>query len=592
MNARSRTILLITFILTIFSVSILAVMQIQQEKEVKILKDKYFQNAKSSYSKISTKYETYYDEIILNIFNNGFKQSFKDKNKEQSYKYFLDNYTNLRKQNTNLLGVSFYTPDNKLFLDMNNLSKSVKNSLYVKLVNKTQKNVFSAFSDGKSVVFKSIHPIFYSNEYLGCIELEISSKYILDDMKKYTGVDGFIFSSSSSALVYNTTKNMLLLNGIKKNAPTNTQYELKTRKGEVYSTYVFSLNDNMSLNIADIYFFNNITKEAQRLEENLFQISMFLLVMVLITILIVGVGVGKSLEKLQSSYDDLYEYTDMIDDNIMIVDTAKDGIITGASKRFCDVSGYSQDDLIGKSFRALKEDSVNKKVYEDIEKALLKDGKWSGDLHNTNKAGTGYWLSAVIEKKEKDNKFVCYNYIMHNITDKKISEELVHIDVLTSLYNRNYFNDIFPRMVNGIKRNGGCLNFIVLDVDGFAKFNEEYGAQVADEALVKIGNKLVESLRRPDDYCFRLGGGEFAILFRSGSEDEGLMYTKVLRKNIEMLGIKNKTNIKFKVLTASFGLASFIFERIIDEEDVYKTAYVHLRRAKEDGKNKVVHNLV
>jgi len=45
-------------------------------------------------------------------------------------------------------------------------------------------------------------------------------------------------------------------------------------------------------------------------------------------------------------------------------------------------------------------------------------------------------------------------------------------------------------------------------------------------------------------------------------------------------------------MTASFGLASFTHDRIVDEKDVYKKAYSHLRRAKEDGKNKVVYKLV
>ncbi len=340
MNAKSRTILLITFLLTLFSLAILAVMNMQQEQEAKISKDKYFENVKNSYENISKKYETYYEEVTLTIFNDkGFKQAFKNKDKAKVYELFLNKYINLKKQNTDLLGVSFYTPNNKLFLDMNKLSKAKLNISDIKTVNKTKKSLFNVFSDDKSIVFKSIHPIFYSQEYLGCIELEISSKYILDDLKKYLNVDGFMFVSEPSALVYNTMKNMLLLNTINKDALSNSQEELKTRKGEIYSTYMFTLNNNLGLNIADIYLFNDITKEAKQFEDNIYQIAIFLLVMVLITIIIVSFGVGKSLEKLQSSFDDLYEYTDMIDDNIMIVDTDKNGAITGASNRFCTISG-------------------------------------------------------------------------------------------------------------------------------------------------------------------------------------------------------------------------------------------------------------
>jgi len=147
-------------------------------------------------------------------------------------------------------------------------------------------------------------------------------------------------------------------------------------------------------------------------------------------------------------------------------------------------------------------------------------------------------------------------------------------------------------MVHNIKRNGGCVNFIILDIDDFKKYNELYGIKKADEALVKISAKLKESLRRPDDYCFRLGGDEFALLYRSKSEDEGYLYAQVLKKNIEMLAIKHKENRKYKVLTVSLGIVSRDKDRINTEDEIYMLAYEHLQRAKDDGRNKVIRTLV
>jgi diguanylate cyclase (GGDEF)-like protein len=192
----------------------------------------------------------------------------------------------------------------------------------------------------------------------------------------------------------------------------------------------------------------------------------------------------------------------------------------------------------------------------------------------------------------KDNKVFCYNFIMHNITAQKQKEEMLYIDELTNTYNRKYFNDVFPRMISNIKRNGGCVNFIILDVDDFKKYNELYGIEQADKALVKISTQLKESLRRPDDYCFRLGGGEFALLYRSKSEDEGYLYAQVLKKNIEMLKIKHEGNVKYKVLTVSLGLVSQEKDRIDTDKKIYTLTYEHLKRAKEDGRNKVVRTLI
>ena len=594
MNAKSRTILLITLILVIFSVTILIVMKMQHEQEMKMSTDKYFKNLQVSYNNIRNKYNNYYDDVIVSVFSQkDLKKALKDKDKTLTYQLSINKYIALKKQNKNLLNMKFYTPDNKLLLNMNTKSNIIsKGGVFVQDVHRTKKALFSAYVDGDDVVFKSIHPIFYADEYIACVELDISAKYILDDMKKYINIDGFMFSVKSEALYYNTMQNMLLLSSVPKGSMHNTQKEVQTRKGSIYSAYTFVIRDRVGVNISTLYFFNDITQELTTSKNNLYLISIFLVAMVFVSIIIVSIGVSKSLKKLDSSFDDLYEYTDMIDSNIMIVDTDKDGIIIGASKRFCEVSGFKQDELIEQSFQTLKKDSVDKKVYEDIQKSLQKDKKWSGDLQNIDKNGQTYWLSVNIEEKTKDKKFVCYNYIMHNITDKKTNEELVLIDELTSLYNRKYFNDTFPRMVNGIKRNGGCINFAVVDLDNFSRYNEEYGSKKADEALILVSEKLTDSLRRPDDYCFRLGGGEFGVLYRSASEEEGYMYAKVLKKNIELLGIKDKTNMKFKVITASLGLSSFMDKDIVSSEDIYKIAYTHLRRAKDDGKNKVVYKLI
>lgn len=322
------------------------------------------------------------------------------------------------------------------------------------------------------------------------------------------------------------------------------------------------------------------------------QIAMILIAIVLIAIVVINFGLSKSLKSMQSTYDILLDYTDMIDTNVMMIDTSENGEITGVSKRFCTISGYTQDELIGKRLDSLKSRDEEIATYVNMYKTLRKEKVYTGEFKNLTKDNKLYWLDVQANVKIKDKKVLCYNFIMHDITAKKQKEEMLFIDELTNTYNRKSFNDIFPRMVHNIKRNGGCVNFIVLDIDDFKKYNEIYGRDKGDEALYIIAKKLKDSLRRPDDYCFRLGGDEFALLYRSKSEDEGYLYAQVLKKNIEMLGIKHKENKKYKVLTISLGLVSRDKDRINNEKDIYKLAYEHISRAKEDGRNKVIRDLI
>ena len=599
MSIKNKILIFITFILILFSVSILAVIKMQQDEEMRIFQNKYFENIKISYENINKKYENYYADIVKFDFSEfDLKEALKNKNKELLYKLSIIKYTILQKQNSDLVIMNFYLPDNTLLLDMNNPKAVYKESsgVLIQKVHKNKKTVSGYEQAENSILYKSIHPIFYGQEYMGAIELGININYILKDMQKYVNIDGAIFvmygNDTLFKLGYKTIKDMEIVDKLSKmtiNMPKDT---IQTRRGISYSLYSFAVKNNKNIPIAKLHFINNITKEADKFATDIQNITIFLTAMIFITLIIMNFGISRRVKDLQSRYDDLYEYTDMIDNNIMIVDTTTKGIITGVSHRFCEISGYKQDELIGKSFKDLKESQIPDKTYDEIDEILQKDGSWHGDIKNQTKDKKTYWLSVSIEAKLRDKKLICYNYIMHNITARKMNEELVFIDELTKTYNRKYFNDIFPRMVNTIKRNGGCVNFVILDVDDFKKYNELYGHAKGDEALIAISEVLKNSLRRPDDYCFRLGGGEFGILYRSVSEEEGYLYTQVLKKNIEMIGIKHEANLTYKVLTASLGLVTLMSDKIVDEKDIYKTAYEHLLRAKEDGRNKIVRKLI
>lgn len=599
MSGKNKTLIFVISVLVLFSVAILAVLKMQQEEDIDIFKEKNLKDVQVSYENISKKYESYYIDIVDSYFySSDIKEIIRSKNKDLLYNYTIKKYAILQKQNTNLVSMKFYSPDNTLLLNMDDKdSSSAKlGSLAVQKVHKLKKQTFTAEQEGNLVLFKSIQPIFYGQEYLGAIEFGISMEYIPKDMKSFANTTGAMFimkkNTPSFELLYKNIENMEIIDKVSKKNNYKIFENIQTRKGVTYAVYTFYVEDYRGISIARFHFFNNITAQSTSFENHLNQIAMFLIAMTLISIIVINSGVRISLKDLQNSFDDLAEYTDMIDNNIMMLDTSADGLIIGVSKRFLSISGYSQSELIGKSLDALKAEGEDIKLYEQMNKTLSKDKLWIGEFKNLTKDKKPYWLSVVASVKMKNNKVFCYNFIMHNITDKKQKEEMVYVDELTNTYNRKYFNDVFPRMVHNIKRNGGCVNLIILDVDDFKKYNELYGTKKGDEALVKIANRLKESLRRPDDYCFRLGGGEFALLYRSKDENEGYLYAQVLKKNIEMLGIEHNENHKYKVLTISLGVVSREQNLIDEEQEIYTLAYEHLQRAKSDGRNKVIRALI
>nr|MDA3908581.1 diguanylate cyclase [Sulfurimonas sp.] len=171
-------------------------------------------------------------------------------------------------------------------------------------------------------------------------------------------------------------------------------------------------------------------------------------------------------------------------------------------------------------------------------------------------------------------------------TEKKL-QELSITDELTTLYNRRYFNEIFPKLINSAKRENTNICFAIMDIDYFKLYNDTYGHISGDIVLKSISQSLKSSLSRADDYCFRLGGEEFGILFKGLDKEQATEFIKQMKQNIEDLKIKHEKNNVSKYATASFGLVIRDAASIKDENELYKEAYDLLYKAKDSGRNKV-----
>ncbi|MBD3824133.1 MAG: GGDEF domain-containing protein [Epsilonproteobacteria bacterium] len=152
-----------------------------------------------------------------------------------------------------------------------------------------------------------------------------------------------------------------------------------------------------------------------------------------------------------------------------------------------------------------------------------------------------------------------------NLIQKRL--ELISItDELTQLYNRRYYNDTIQKAINSAKREKGYIAFVIFDLDFFKQYNDTYGHQAGDAALVKIAAKLKESLLWADDYAFRLGGEEFGIFFRAHNPQDAFRFVDQIRLSFETLQIEHATSTVSNYLTASFGMVCKEASKVIDAE--------------------------
>lgn len=164
-------------------------------------------------------------------------------------------------------------------------------------------------------------------------------------------------------------------------------------------------------------------------------------------------------------------------------------------------------------------------------------------------------------------------------------KELAIRDPLTGLYNRRFPIEFLQKEFAKIKRSGGTLAVIILDIDNFKYYNDTYGHNCGDDILVSISRLLQKNFRESDVIC-RFGGDEFFIAMNDADLDEAKNRAESLRKLIaeeEFYEICKEEVI----VTISIGIA--VYPKHGDTVDeVLIAADQTLYEAKDLGKNRVV----
>lgn len=175
-----------------------------------------------------------------------------------------------------------------------------------------------------------------------------------------------------------------------------------------------------------------------------------------------------------------------------------------------------------------------------------------------------------------------YSAIFLRIITKLYNERCkqANTDPLTGLYNRALLQDSLVQAIHQADRTKTAFTLISMDIDYFKKINDEFGHDVGDDVLVKLGTFLKEFFRETDK-VFRIGGEEFLILVCNSNEACSFTLADRLRNDIEKL-----TLIPGRTVTVSIGVAEPDSQQ--DWQQWMKTSDNNLYQAKNDGRNRVV----
>lgn len=171
-----------------------------------------------------------------------------------------------------------------------------------------------------------------------------------------------------------------------------------------------------------------------------------------------------------------------------------------------------------------------------------------------------------------------------NEANKKL-KKLSRIDGLTGLANRRFMDDFFDKEWLRAIRNKTSISFIIIDIDFFKLYNDNYGHPEGDECLKKVAAKLKEQVNRPGDLVARYGGEEFALVLTNTENTDYVANN--CQQSIEELKIAHEFSKAADVITISVGLCTVVPEKGTDPGLIIETADKALYKAKEAGRNRV-----
>ncbi|WP_130537622.1 PAS domain S-box protein [Thiomicrorhabdus indica] len=282
-------------------------------------------------------------------------------------------------------------------------------------------------------------------------------------------------------------------------------------------------------------------------------------------------------------------YVELINRQLIMSRTDLTGKIVEVSDFFCEISGYRREELIGQCHNIVRHPEMTTEVFSDLWTIIKRTETWEGELKNLRKDGSYYWIETRISPEyDHLGNHIGYVSISIDITAQKSLEEIAIRDEMTGLYNRRFYNQNIHQEIRRAKRQGLWLCFMMLDADNFKKYNDTYGHQAGDEVLKTLAMVLKKVFRRAGDYCFRLGGEEFAVLFEVEHQKDGEIMAEEVCKAIYDQAIEHSGNAPWMRLTVSIGVMLMDPLNNYVEEEIYKYADEALYRAKDAGRNRVM----
>lgn len=282
-----------------------------------------------------------------------------------------------------------------------------------------------------------------------------------------------------------------------------------------------------------------------------------------------------------------------LDSAAIVVNTDVQGTITYVNSKFCEISGYSQMELLGSNHRMLHSGAHDKTFFKAMYREIAQGRNWHGEICNRRKDGTLYWVdTTIVPHLNQRGKVDSYTAIRFDISERKQLEDalrsskehldrIANLDPLTSLPNRRRFQEHLEALVLEHVTGGRSVHFGLMDVDSFKEINDSFGHYAGDVLLQSVGERL-RPLGGDRLFISRVGGDEFALILVGASDREA---TAFFERVLEVLREPMAIGSTSRRCSASIGIAACPRDAT-DAESLIKAADLALYHAKALGRDR------
>jgi PAS domain S-box-containing protein len=391
-----------------------------------------------------------FEELLKEAYSTHDKRR-KESLRKELQKLLLERYKHFKKSGVFQYHIVF--PNNVSFLRMHKFSKYGDSLDGVRFdfekVHKT-KEIVRGFSAGKTIhAFRNIYPLFDKNKkYIGAIEISYPSEvlqYSLNNInelhvhfiinKNIFGAKAWSSEGVASKYIQSPEHKDYLLTITsrhkKRDELRNIQKRLKLLSSEIEEnmkkSLMFSIvseGENNYKIISFIPIYSNMTDKVQAwlvsYEDDEFlsmvasqtkyvRVGSFFIFLMLSFFIYRVIFQKNELKKLLDAYDK----------NVIFSTTDLDGKITHASEAFCEICGYKESELLGRTHNIIRHPDMPDSAFEDMWKTIKSGKTWRGDVKNRRKDGSFYWADSEVEPVFENKHVVSYIAIRHDVTAAK-----------------------------------------------------------------------------------------------------------------------------------------------------------------------------